>query len=289
VNERTSGNLRPARTDNHRVNSRGQIRYRHRRRPARRRGREALLLAVLLFGAVACSSGSGRPAEPGSTVGQSMDAQLPPQITAADLVTSSGHRVDLASFRGKVVVISDMMTLCQETCPIDTAEVVQAARLAERNGLGSRIEFLSITVDPVRDTPARLAAYRALYQPAPKDWLTLTGTPATLARLWKVLGVFTKKVADQPPAPRDWLTGKPLTYDITHSDEVFFLGGNGLERFLLEGPPHLAAGAPIPSRIRSFMDASGRKSMNHPGAGAWTLAQELQVLSWLLKQRIAGG
>jgi protein SCO1/2 len=196
-------------------------------------------------------------------------------------VEDTGKQVDLGSFAGKVVVISDVMTLCQETCPLDTANVVAAARAVERAGLGSKVEFLSITVDPVRDTPTRLAAYRRLFTPVPADWVTLTGTPSSIAGLWKRLGVYTKKVPDTPPAPRDWLTGKPLTYDITHSDELFFLDQRTHERLLLDGAPHLAPGTKLPRTLNRFLDATGHRNVTHPDPTAWTLPQELHALAWL--------
>jgi len=202
------------------------------------------------------------------------------------LVSSTGARFDLQQLAGKVVVISDMMTLCQETCPLDTANVVAAARAVQHAGLSSHVAFLSITIDPGRDTVARLAAYRKLYGATPADWQVATGAPAALAAFWKTLGVYIQKVPDTPPAPRDWLTGKPLTYDLTHSDEVFFLDGHGHERFLLEGAPHLGAGAPLPATLRNFLDATGRANLTHPDANDWTLPQELQVLSWLAGQAI---
>ena len=67
------------------------------------------------------------------------------------MVSSSGHWFNLGSL-GKIVVLSDMMTLCQESCPLDTANVVAAARSIEKAGLGDRIQFVSLTIDPGRDT-----------------------------------------------------------------------------------------------------------------------------------------
>lgn len=120
-----------------------------------------------------------------------------------------------------------------------------------------------------------------MYGQAPGDWLTLTGARAILTLFWDVLGVYIQKVPDTPPAPKDWLTGKPLTYDITHSDELFFLVPQQKERFILDGAPHVAPDAPIPPAIRTFLDAHGRNNIAHPDPEAWTLAQELQVISWL--------
>ena len=207
----------------------------------------------------------------------------------APLITSAGRHLNLASFAGETLVISDVMTLCQETCPLDTANLISAARAVDRAGLSDDVEFVSITIDPNRDTPRRLAAYRHLYRPAPPNWTLLTGTPAALSRLWSALGVYIEKVPDGRPAPRDWLTGKPLTYDLTHSDELFFIDADSRERFLLEGAPHLAPGAPIPAKLSQFMDATGHANVDHPDPQAWTLRQALGVLSWLTGHAIHPG
>lgn len=243
-----------------------------------------LLVAALVAG---CSHGGPSAApSPGPSIGQGIDAPVPAPAAAATLVTSSGRRLNLATLAGKVVVVSDMMTLCQETCPLDTANVVAAARRVEQAGLGDKVEFLSVTIDPQRDTPSRLAAYRELYKPAPRNWQLATGTPAQLSAMWRAMGVYIHRVADKPPAPRDWLTGKPLTYDLTHSDELFFIDPHGHERFVLDGAPHVAPGAPIPARLWKFLDATGHRHARHPDAMAWTLPQEMQVISWLLDRRV---
>lgn len=254
----------------------------------RRIGRAAVTAAVTAVALFCAACGTSGPAiaPPGPRIGQPINAQLPAAISDAVLVSSSGFRFTLASLRGKVVVVSDVMTLCQESCPLDTADVVAAARAAARNGLGKKIAFLSITIDPRRDTPAQLAAYRRQFAPAPSDWTTATGAPQTLHAFWKAFGVYIKRVPDQPPLPRNWRTGKPLTYDLTHSDEVFFLDQHGRERFLLDGVPHLAPGTTIPPTLNKFLDAKGHQNVTSPSKLAWTLPQELRVLSWLTGKRI---
>jgi protein SCO1/2 len=232
----------------------------------------------------ACSGDSSAPA-PGPSIGQQLDAKAPVPVLQAPLVSSSGHWFNLGSL-GKIVVLSDMMTLCQESCPLDTANVVAAARTVEKAGLGNRIQFVSLTIDPGRDTRAQLAAYRALYQPAPADWTVASAPPAVLHRIWTTLGVYIKKTKDKPPLPKNWRTGASLTYDLTHSDEVFFLDPAGHERFVLEGIPHVANGAPVPPVIGRYMDATGHQNLAHPDPQAWTLPDEMQVLSWLTGKQL---
>lgn len=255
--------------------------------PFRHKRLLALCGAVALI-AGGCSAQAAPPPAPGPRVGQQLNAALPSSVRSAALTTSSGRPITVASLAGKVVVISDVMTLCQETCPLDTANVVAAAHAIEKAGLGNKVVFLSITVDPGRDTRAQLAAYRKLYAPAPPDWLLATGSPSTLRDFWKTLGVYIQRVPDKPPLPHSWRTGSPLTYDLTHSDEVFFVDQHSRERFLLEGAPHVAPGAPLPATLRRFLDATGRHNVSHPDPLAWTLPQALDVLSWLTAHHIPG-
>jgi protein SCO1/2 len=123
-------------------------------------------------------------------------------VRHATLGSSSGTRFDLAGLTGEVVVISDMTMLCQETCPLDTANVVAAARSGEHAGLGDRITFLSITIDPRRDTPLRLAAYRRLYGAAPADWMLATGTPGPSPRSGKRSASSSRRCATPSLRPR---------------------------------------------------------------------------------------
>jgi len=126
--------------------------------------------------------------QPGQDVGTALDAALPSHILELPFTASDGRTVRLQDFAGKVVAVSDVMTLCQETCPMDTATFVDTDRAEQTAGLGGDEIFLSITVDPGRDTRAQLAAYRDLFAP-PQNWLALTGPPTSVDALWNYLGV----------------------------------------------------------------------------------------------------
>lgn len=254
---------------------------------ARRAGVLAVAAAVVL-GLVGCG-GSGhdtRPSQPGPDVGQAVDAAPPAAVLSAPLSDESGNPQTLSGFRGKLLVLSDAMTLCQETCPIDTAALVEVARQVDKSGFGGDVEFVSLTVDPNRDTPQRLRAYRAMFDPVPANWTLLTGSPTVVHGIWKALGVYWKKVPEESPPARDWLTGKPLTYDIDHSDELFFFDTARHERFLLEGSPHVSDTAAVPPELMKFMDADGHRNLTHPEQGAWTPQQAVSVLSWLVGRTI---
>jgi hypothetical protein len=55
---------------------------------------------------------------------------------------------------------------------------------------------------------------------------------------------------------------------------------------VLLGSPHVAAGAPVPPALQNFLSQRGRRNLTRPRADAWTLPQELSVISWLVGRAI---
>lgn len=243
-----------------------------------------LAAAVLLFaGVVACgSSPAPSMSEPVVTNGSALSGAVPAELMKMPLTNEEGHTVRLADFRGKTIVLQDILTLCQEHCPIDTAAFVLAAHQYQTAAADpSKVVFLSITVDPARDIPAQLAAYRSLYVgPATniRQWHLLTGTPTQLAQLWKFFHVYVQKVPDDPGTViRNWRTGQRLGFDINHSDNVYFIDGTGQQRYVLSGQPYLS-GATIPADLSKFMSADGHTNEK---TGQWTWRDAVAVLAWI--------
>lgn len=257
------------------------------RKRFRFRGR--LRAVAALSAAALLLAGCGSVPAPGTNVGTQLDQAVPQSILDMPLKDTTGQVRHLSDYAGKVVVISDGMTLCQETCPLDTTTVVQTARQLDADGLADKVQFLTITVDPVRDTVPQIAAYRKLYAVSgqPANWTVLTGAPKDIKRLWKHFGVYTKKVPQDDPPAKNWRTGQTLSYDIEHSDEVFFLDGKGHERFVLEGPPVVQNKSDIPKVMYHFLSKEGRQDVAHPQATDWTQGQAVQVLSWLLNKNLS--
>lgn len=236
-----------------------------------------LFCTVLL---AACGSSGQQSASPPTGVGTELNTAVPPSLSSVSLTDQSGHHLTLGSFPGKIVVISDLLTLCQETCAIGTASMLQAARAVNRSGLGDKVEFLSITVDPRRDDLHHLSAYRKLFGKLP-NWTLATGSVADINRLWDKLGVWRRTVSLKPPYPRDWLTAKPLTVDIQHSDDLIFIGPNARFRYLIDGPGAVGSTKSIPATIFGFMDRLGHKNVTKPDPGSWSATDVVAVLRWL--------
>jgi cytochrome oxidase Cu insertion factor (SCO1/SenC/PrrC family) len=253
---------------------------------ARYAGSRLLGTVLCLAVAVAALSGcdlrraSGETTSPAPRVGTTLDGPVPASVLDAPLVDSRGHATTLRGLRGKVIVLSDVMTLCQESCPIITASMVAAARDLDRTSLGRRVEFVSLTIDPTRDDERHLRAYRRQF-PALPNWTVLTGSPAVVDAVWRTLGVWRHTTRLRPPLPRDWVTGVPLTTDIAHTDELIFIDGSQRFRYELDGygdvPP-----SSIPPHLYRFMDALGHRNVEQPDPGSWTPAQVSDVLRWVL-------
>jgi cytochrome oxidase Cu insertion factor (SCO1/SenC/PrrC family) len=250
----------------------------------RLKGKTRLAVAIACMGLLAGCSAPSPPAasSPPSLVGTQLNHAVPKPLLGLPFTNSQGERVTLGSFRGKTVVISDMMTLCQETCAIGTASMLEAARAVDRAGLTSQIEFLSITIDPGRDDVRHLAAYERSFGHL-ANWELLTGDPAAVNELWDRLGVWRRTVSLSPPYPRDWLTHQPLAVDIQHSDDLIFLSPDQRFRFEIDGPASVPSVHSLPSRIYAFMDGVGHQNVRSPSAGSWSARQVLQVLRWILQ------
>ncbi|HVW81122.1 MAG TPA: SCO family protein [Mycobacteriales bacterium] len=254
-----------------------------------RRGHRAAGAGVLVFAVTAACGTSQSHANritPPARIGAVVDRHLPHAISTMPLTEVDGSRTDLAAFRGKAVMVADFMTLCTDICPMTSANTASMARTLGRDGAGSRTALLEISIDPHRDTAARLRAYQRLYGSTPPNWYLLRTSAANTRKLWRYFGVYVHRVPEGAPADRDWLTGKPLTYDIAHSDDVIFLNAAGQERFVIDGSPD-SAGQHLPPTLRDDLSPQGRALLRHPSPWRdWTPSQALSVFSWLLDRPI---
>jgi protein SCO1 len=255
-----------------------------------RRRRLAVALAVTgCLGVLAgCGGGSGthRIAAPSQAIGTAVDIALPAGVANLPLRTASGKHTTLAAFRGEPVVIADFMTLCSDVCPLISANVAAMARSLVHDGYAGKVALLEISIDPVRDTPARLRAYQKLYGGSLPGWTLLVPDRSANATLWKNLGVGIQRVKEPKPPDIDWLTHKPLTYDITHTDDVVFLDARGHERFVIDGSPQVNGA--LPATLRRFLTKQGVHNLQHPQPVAdWSVAEGMRVLSWLTNRRLA--
>lgn len=127
---------------------------------------------------------------------------------------------------GRAVVVSFVYTNCPDTCPLLTATLANAQDQLRRDGLlGSRVQLLSITVDPDRDTPDVLAAYAARFRADPDAWHFLTGERDVVFGVLEDFRVNTRPIAQAN-------AGKAV---VPHSNRIAIVDPAGQVRALLRG------------------------------------------------------
>ena len=150
-----------------------------------RNGRWAMILIAM---------GVGAWFGPPVTHGAGADDGLPRIGLAPEfaLTTQDGRRLSLSELRGRVVAITFIYATCADTCPLLTAKM---AGLQSRLGadFGPKVFFLSISVDPDRDTPAVLKQYAERHGTNPTGWAFLTGTPAEIREVARRYGIYYKR------------------------------------------------------------------------------------------------
>ena len=247
----------------------------------------AAMLCVVALALTGCSTAASSSATPSAPVspstGNTLDGPVPPAADTAELVDQNGQSLTLQSLRGKTVVIAPFLSLCQETCPMTSANLHAAAAAAQSDGTAGQVVFLEVTVDPQRDTVRRLRAYATLYGSLP-DWHLVTGSPQQVLGLWKALGVTTQQTKHVDTVT-DWMTGTVIhdSYDVHHQDVVMIIDPSGHLRWVTTGRPD-AQGAPLPTSLRAFLNSEGRDNYQNPGNGGsstWTAQDVEQAVEYV--------
>jgi protein SCO1/2 len=257
-----------------------------RRSRARRLAVISLALSVVLaavLGAVIAlvtHHNSGSATLPAS-FGDAHDIAIPSRIANLPLFDATGSRRDLGQLRGKIVVLSDFLTSCQEECPISVGALSQTAALLEQAHLGKDVVVVDVSVDPGRDTAQRLLAYERYTGLHLDLW---SGSDSRIATFWKFFGVSYNKVAEDDPPGIDWQTGKPYRYDVDHSNDVYIIDATGHERVLTLGLPNLHG--KLSPKLQALLDDLGRHNLAHPGFGAWTVTDLVHAVSFVLGRPI---
>lgn len=246
----------------------------------------AALLVVVLVVVTLVGRRSGNPADANELVPAPLaigDAILHPKtVPKAALVNEHGRPAPLSSFKGKWLVFAPSMTLCHEVCPMTTGVLDELAALVRREGLSSEVAIAEVTVDPWRDRPAQLAAYKRMTG-ASID--LLTGEVGEVLHLWKKLGILVERVPLEQPDPIDWYTHKPETLNIVHSDGLFMLNPAGQLEIVVDGMAKLAEGHRLNAALHKLLDAEGIHNLRHPET-PYTAAELLDDLDWGLGRRV---
>jgi protein SCO1/2 len=170
------------------------------------------------------------------------------------LTNQDGEQVRLWDdlLKDKIVVVELIYTHCQFTCPLETARLAQVQRiLGDR--VGKDVFFISITLDPRRDTPEVLKAYAEKFHVGP-GWQFVTAHPGDVKLVSQKLGLISTS-RDPTPINRDGHTPELMIGNVATGvwmrnsalDNAQLLATT-IRRFL----PH---GAAEPRLTRSYAEA----------------------------------
>lgn len=153
---------------------------------------------------------------------EGVGSQTPLNIPWADpypahpftLTDQNKNQISLKDFSGKVVLVNFIYTHCKTVCPLETKELV---KLQEALGplMGREVVFLSITIDPKRDTADALRRYGEGHGVDFRSWSFLTGPEA---KIREVLTAY--RVAVELEKPPDAPEG---SYEFGHGSPIYFI------------------------------------------------------------------
>ena len=140
------------------------------------------------------------------------------RLDRISLTDHDGKARMLGDFKGKAVVVIFGDTHCPDLCPTTLADMARAMR--RLGGDAARVQVLFVTLDPERDTRARLAQYVPSFY---ADFLGLYGDAAQTVKAAHAFGVFYQ----------EQLGAMPGNYDLDHTAGSFVLDPKGELRLFL--------------------------------------------------------
>jgi protein SCO1/2 len=96
-----------------------------------------------------------------------------PDFTLRD---ADGRVFRLADFQGKVVILHFIYTNCPDVCPLHAERIAQIQSMVKQGHMQDRVQFITITTDPSRDTTDVMREYGKAHGLDPANWLFLTTT-----------------------------------------------------------------------------------------------------------------
>jgi len=188
------------------------------------------IAALAAAGARVASAARPEPPAASSAASPLEPPRLDRPAPALELVDQRGDHLTLARFRGRPVLLTFAYAHCETVCPLVVHDVLRARELA---GNAMPVAVI-VTLDPWRDTPARLAAIAERWR-LPADGFVASGdtgaVAATLDR-WDIARA------------RDLRTG-----EVTHATLVYLIARNGRVAYAVSGSMGAAALADLLRRL----------------------------------------
>lgn len=193
---------------------------RHAEAPAGRRR----VLQVLIPGVVATVLGSSpawaRPT--GAADASPASTRFWTNFEGLKLQDQDGRRVQPERWAGRTVLINFVYTGCSTVCPVQTRALADLHSQLPRD-LQAKVQLLSISLDPLSDTPQALKAFARKMGADRPGWTFATGRPEDIGKLSDALRLF--RPGTDVRKPED------------HSTALWLIDGQGQLRLRYSGNP----------------------------------------------------
>lgn len=147
--------------------------------------RQLLCSAVLGLGAF-MSPAFGR-AEPAAKPGES--ASFYGNFRGMQLLDQDGRKFDASALLGRTVLVNFVFTGCSTVCPMQTNALTQVQRQLAP-AVRSQVHMLSVSLDPLTDTPQALKAFAQRMGADLASWSFVTGRHKDIERVSEALRLF---------------------------------------------------------------------------------------------------
>jgi len=165
-----------------------------------------LMLALSASGAASAHSGSEKTAVTVThSDGHALDGRF-------SLINQDGVPVSETSFHGGPLLIYFGYTSCTDACPLDAQKITDIVDELDTSGVS--VAPIFITVDPQRDTPARLKEFLSAFHPR---FVGLTGPAPAVHKVVMAYGSDDTKVNIKGPD----------SYDIDHPAIAYLMNAEG--------------------------------------------------------------
>jgi cytochrome oxidase Cu insertion factor (SCO1/SenC/PrrC family) len=265
---------------------------------------QAMVTAVALSVVFCVTAAFGSSVtQPPSSVGAATNTALSSAAANAAFVDQSGTPERLAALKGETVFVVPYLTLCGDTCPFTTGNLLQLQELITKDKLKD-VQIVALDVDPYRDTLRRVKAYAKLIGANFELWTEqgvttrpslpkganvasgMNGTVgkgdinANLTAVEKFFGWTVRVVPQSSPPPDDWMAPhEKLTYDINHSDGFWVIDPSQDVRFVSGTQP--AFTGRLSKVLATFMGYKSNIYQTAVYKKGWTPAEALQSIEWV--------
>lgn len=100
-----------------------------------------------------------------------------PAAPDSELQDAKGNLVRLSDFNDKIIVSNFIHASCPATCTLHSRKIAAIQSSINAGPMKNLVQFISITTDPLNDTPDVLRDYAELHGLDPENWSFLTKTP----------------------------------------------------------------------------------------------------------------